>query len=116
MEAAVAASDESRLTQLDIKFHDGVYRAAKHDRLTNAWNTIRSQMLLFLLNRAAANRDYLTIAVAEHTRIVELIRAGDVEAAKTEIHAHASGAYERLVLTYPATDRADFPTLDDAAR
>ena len=113
MEAAVAANDEHRLTQLDIRFHDGIYQAAKHDRLTNAWNTIRSQMLLFLLTRAAANRDYLTIAVAEHTQLLEYIRSGDVAKAVAEIRSHASGAYDRLVLTYPIADRATFPTLDD---
>jgi len=113
MEQAVAADDEHKLTQLDIKFHDGIYQAAKHARLTNAWNSIRSQMLLFLLTRAAANRDYLTIAVAEHSQLLDYIRAGDVKNAVAEIAAHASGAYDRLVLTYPIADRATFPTLDD---
>lgn len=112
MTVAVEAADEHRLTQLDIAFHDAVYLAAKHDRLTNAWGTIRSQMLLFLLTRAKANQDYLTIAVAEHTELLELIESGDATGAREALSAHASGAYDRLVQTYSAEDRAAFSPLD----
>lgn len=112
MTLAVETADEHRLTQLDIAFHDAVYEAAKHDRLTNAWGTIRSQMLLFLLTRAKANQDYLTIAVAEHTELLELIESGDAAKAREAIQAHASGAYDRLVQTYSSEDRSAFPPLD----
>jgi DNA-binding GntR family transcriptional regulator len=97
MEVAVAAADISRLSQLDIAFHDAVYGAAAHTRLTAAWQTIRSQMLLFLLTRGEANRDYLAIAVDEHRELVAILRSGDVALAQRTIESHVRGAYDRLV-------------------
>jgi DNA-binding GntR family transcriptional regulator len=97
MEAAIADADLHRLSQLDIRFHDRIYAAARHDRLTVAWHTIRSQMLLFLLTRANANHDYLAITVDEHRALIEVIRSGGAEDARQMIEAHVRGAYDRLV-------------------
>ena len=96
MESAIESGDLHRLSQLDIEFHDGIYAAAKHDRLTYAWGTIRSQMLLFLLTRATANNDYLTIALDEHRDLIRVIREGDEEVARELITVHVRGAYDRL--------------------
>ncbi|MET0295811.1 MAG: GntR family transcriptional regulator [Microbacterium sp.] len=101
MESAIADGDLHRLSQLDIRFHDGIYSAARHERLTTAWHTIRSQMLLFLLTRAKANDDYLAISLAEHRELVDVIRRRDVDAARTMIAAHVRGAYDRLRATMP---------------
>lgn len=97
MESAIAADDLHRLTQLDIRFHDGIYAAARHERLTAAWHTIRSQMLLFLLTRANANHDYLAISLSEHRDLIEVIRDGDTAAATAMIEVHVRGAYDRLL-------------------
>lgn len=111
MSRAVDAGDVNKVTQLDVRFHDGIYTAARHERLTIAWGTIRSQMLLFLLSRAAANTDYLSIAIAEHSLLLQLIESGDADAARAELTQHALGAYERLVRSFPAEERATFPPL-----
>lgn len=96
MESAIAAGDLPLLSQLDIRFHDGIYAAARNDRLTTAWHTIRSQMLLFLLTRAQANQDYLTISLHEHRDLIDVIRRGDAAAAREMITTHVRGAYDRL--------------------
>lgn len=96
MESAIADGDLPRLSQLDIRFHDAIYDAARHHRLTTAWHSIRSQMLLFLLTRAKANDDYLAISLAEHRELIDVIRRGDREVARTMIAAHVRGAYDRL--------------------
>lgn len=96
MEAAIAAGDLHRLSQLDIRFHDGIYAAARHERLVTAWHTIRSQMLLFLLTRANANHDYLAISLNEHRALIDVIRRRDADEAREMVTAHVRGAYERL--------------------
>ncbi|MEW1835722.1 GntR family transcriptional regulator [Microbacterium sp. NPDC079995] len=105
MEAAIANGDLHQLSQMDIRFHDAIYAAARHERLTTAWHTIRSQMLLFLLTRANANHDYLAISLTEHRDLVEVIRRRDAAIAREMITTHVQGAYDRLRATM--TDAAD---------
>jgi DNA-binding GntR family transcriptional regulator len=106
MESAIAAGDVHGLSQLDIRFHDGIYAAARHERLATAWHTIRSQMLLFLLTRANANHDYLAISLDEHRELIDVIRRRDADAAREMIAAHVRGAYDRLVASMAAQDQA----------
>ena len=103
MEAAIADGDLQRLSSLDIRFHDGIYSAARHDRLVTAWHTIRSQMLLFLLTRAQANHDYLAISLAEHRDLIDVIRRRDAPAARAMIESHVRGSYDRLLAAFSDT-------------
>ncbi len=111
IESAVAEGDVARISQLDVAFHDGIFAAARHTRLSTAWSTIRSQMLLFLLTRAEANRDYLTIVVAEHREILQILQSGDVALARETIGAHARGAYERMIGALEPGERASIERL-----
>jgi DNA-binding GntR family transcriptional regulator len=42
----------SAVAALDVEFHDAIFLAAHHERLYWAWGGIRSQIFLYLVNRA----------------------------------------------------------------
>ncbi|TDO46407.1 DNA-binding GntR family transcriptional regulator [Kribbella sp. VKM Ac-2527] len=108
VEKAVArmerADDVHEMVSCDIAFHDSVYAAARHQRLLQAWESIRSQVHLFLLTRIGLNsQDYLTHIPAEHRELVAALRARDADAALELFAAHRRTAFDIL-------DGSDQPT------
>jgi DNA-binding GntR family transcriptional regulator len=93
---AVKEKDVHRVVDLDVAFHDLVYRAARHSRLYLAWTTLRPQIATFLHSRAMDSNDYLKKSVAEHTALRDVIRAKDVPRSIELIDDHLRTAYERL--------------------
>lgn len=90
-------ADATELLALDMRFHDAVYAASGHRRLTEAWEGIRSQIYLFLLIRIRVGHDYRGLVVPEHTELVAVLRSGDPDRAAALADGHVRGAYERLV-------------------
>ncbi|MFG3015881.1 GntR family transcriptional regulator [Streptomyces cinerochromogenes] len=75
MERAV---DAHEMVRCDIAFHDAVFAATGHQRLTDAWNGIRCQVHLFLLTRIGhSTEDYLGRIPREHRELVAALRARD---------------------------------------
>jgi DNA-binding GntR family transcriptional regulator len=65
------AEDEHAMVRCDIAFHDAVYTAARHRRLQEAWQAIRSQVHLFLLTRIGVSAEgYLSHIPGEHRELV----------------------------------------------
>jgi DNA-binding GntR family transcriptional regulator len=93
---AVKEKDVHRVVDLDVAFHDLIYRAARHARLYLAWMTLRPQIATFLHSRALDSDDYLKKSVAEHTALRDVIRAKDVPRSTELIDDHLRTAYERL--------------------
>ncbi|MBZ9938441.1 GntR family transcriptional regulator [Mesorhizobium sp. BR1-1-16] len=91
-----ASMTRRRVAELDIDFHDALFRASHHVRLYKAWESLRSQIFVFLLLRDGLPNDYLTSWYRDHSRLLDLIRSHDVEAAGACIEEHIGGAYERL--------------------
>ena len=56
VDAMERAHDTHTTVRLDVEFHDAVFAAAHHRRLTEAWQTIRSQVHLYLLLRVGPGR------------------------------------------------------------
>jgi DNA-binding GntR family transcriptional regulator len=95
------------LIQLDVEFHDALYRSAHHERLWNAWSSIRSQVLLSLLTkRHASNEYYRDLVIAEHEELLRVISSRDARACEKAIRVHLSDTYDRLVSSF---DSADVP-------
>ncbi|MBE2998310.1 GntR family transcriptional regulator [Nocardiopsis sp. HNM0947] len=96
------AGDAHELAALDVAFHDAVYAATGHRRLQEAWNTIRSQVHLFLVSRIGVSVDgYLTTVPGEHRELAEALRARDTESALRLFADHREHALDVL------TGRAD---------
>jgi DNA-binding GntR family transcriptional regulator len=99
------------LIQLDVEFHDALYRSAHHERLWNAWSSIRSQVLLSLLTkRHASNEYYRDLVIAEHEELLRVISSRDARACEKAIRVHLSDTYDRLVSSF---DSADVPPTSD---
>ena len=91
------AEDEHAMVRADIEFHDAVYAAAGHRRLTEAWQAIRSQVHLFLLTRIGVSaEDYLSHIPDEHRELVAALRSRDSESALRLFATHRRHAFELL--------------------
>jgi DNA-binding GntR family transcriptional regulator len=112
MEAVVAAFDvalsrgpsEKEIAELDVRFHDLIYRAAGHQRLYDCWSNLRSQIYIFLLSRNVANPDFREITVKAHAELLETLRSRDEARAVLAIEDHLRGAYDRVVQAFSQAD------------
>ena len=76
-------------TDLDIEFHDALYRISGHKRLMAAWEALKEQVRVFLLaHRNLRPEDFEERAVLWHRRIVGVLRQRDVELARHIMHEH----------------------------
>jgi DNA-binding GntR family transcriptional regulator len=80
-----------------VRFHDLIYRAARHQRLYDCWANLRSQIFLFLLSRNIANPDFRVVTVQSHQDLLDALRSQDQARAAREIELHLLGAYERVM-------------------
>jgi DNA-binding GntR family transcriptional regulator len=124
----MAAAFSRRITErdaarLDVQFHDTIYQAAHHQRLSSAWAQIRLPTYWFLLSRNVASPDWRESTVRGHADIARVIKSGDEDAAVEMIKAHISFAYERILQSYlksmsessPAEDSGPAPAAPPAA-
>jgi DNA-binding GntR family transcriptional regulator len=110
---AAAAGNDLRLVELDMQFHDALYRAAHHSRLWNAWAGMRSQVTLFLFKRRSASDDYGQLAAVEHQEILDVLMSRDVEQVRHMVEQHLRGSYDRLSRIFAGESAAVGPTASD---
>jgi len=96
MRSAVKAADAHAVAALDVRFHDGIYRAAHHSRLYLSWSNLRPQIETFLHSRSTDTIDYLDKAVREHTEILDVLRTRSKRNATRLIDSHIRDSYDRL--------------------
>ncbi|GAB3689709.1 GntR family transcriptional regulator [Nocardiopsis oceani] len=90
-------ADAHTLVSLDIAFHDAVYAASGHRRLLEAWQAIRCQVRLFLVNRVrVSSQDYVAHIPGEHRELARALRSGDTEAALSLFATHRQHALDIL--------------------
>ena len=99
IEKATADGDPTRMLQADIAFHDAIYSCARHERLTNVWLGLRSQIALLLLNRQHGHDDYKELIGPEHWEMYRVIKDRDGEKAEELVRAHIQTAFERVEIT-----------------
>lgn len=106
MEEAVARGlTAQEAADLDISFHDLIYRAARHERLYDAWSNLKSQVYVFLLSRNLADADYKgQLTIQGHAQLLEALQGRDEAYAISTIEVHLRAAYSRIVKNYPAPD------------
>jgi DNA-binding GntR family transcriptional regulator len=91
---------ERDAARLDVQFHDTIYQAAHHQRLSSAWEQIRLPTYWFMLSRNVASPDWRDATVSGHADILRIIRTGDESLAAETIKEHISFAYERILQSY----------------
>ena len=82
--------------RLDLAFHDVVYDAADHARLSRVWVSIRSQVSFFLHTRNVNFPDFPTVGYPEHHHLRTTLTQGDPAVVRAAAERHLSGAYSRL--------------------
>lgn len=92
---------EQEGAELDVRFHDILYRSANHKRLYDFWESLRPQIHIFLLSRVAADSDFRQYAVESHQDILDAIRDKDEARAIMTLEDHLQGSYDRVVKSYP---------------
>jgi DNA-binding GntR family transcriptional regulator len=100
MAAAERSISEQEAAELDVRFHDLLYRAAAHRRLYDCWANLRPQIHIVLLNRNVAHEDFRDYLVTSHQAILDAVRAGDEQRAVAILEDHLRGSYERVVVSY----------------
>jgi DNA-binding GntR family transcriptional regulator len=108
---AAAAGDDLKLVQLDMQFHDALYRAAHHSRLWSAWIGMRSQIMLFLFKRRSAGDDYGQLAAVEHQEILDVLISRDPDHARQMVEQHLRGSYDRLSRLFADEPERIVPTV-----
>jgi DNA-binding GntR family transcriptional regulator len=112
MEAVLTAFDialsrgpsEKEIAELDVRFHDLIYQAARHQRLYDCWANLKAQIYIFLLSRNVVDPDFREITVKSHAALLDALRTRDEARATTEIEDHLRGAYDRVVRGYSAAE------------
>jgi DNA-binding GntR family transcriptional regulator len=87
---------EQVAAQLDVNFHDCIFRAAHHERLYRSWSSIRMQVHWFLLLRTVASQDWRDGMIQGHSHILELIQDGNEAEAMSAVGEHIRLAYNRI--------------------
>jgi DNA-binding GntR family transcriptional regulator len=91
---------EAEAAELDLNFHDELYRASGHQRLLGFWSSLRPQIYIFLLKRNVAAPDFRELTVKGHQEVVDAIRDRDEARAVAVIEAHLQAGYQRVLSGY----------------
>jgi DNA-binding GntR family transcriptional regulator len=84
---------------LDIEFHDAIFRAAHHDRLYRAWTALRSQISLFLLQTGALRPDFARTWRDDHEECLAALKSRKPSVAVKQIEKHIEDTYRRVLAT-----------------
>jgi DNA-binding GntR family transcriptional regulator len=90
---------EKEAAELDVRFHDLIYRGSAHKRLQECWANLRPQIHIVLLSRNVAHEDFRDYLVRSHQAILDAMRDRDLPKALKILDDHMRGSYERIVLS-----------------
>ena len=82
------------IAALDVEFHDAVFQASHHERACRAWEGLRSQVYLYLVQLGAQDGEFTTAWRDRHGRLLRVLRTRKLTAAIKAIGAHTTGIYE----------------------
>jgi DNA-binding GntR family transcriptional regulator len=91
---------EREAAELDLRFHEIIYLATGHRRLSDVWSSLRPQIHILLLARNVANADFRDGLVKGHQAIVDAIRQQDESLALALTDDHLKVSYERVSRSY----------------
>ncbi len=79
---------EEEAAELDLRFHDLVYRATQHRRLFAIWSELRPQIHVFLLRRNLADAHFQDMVVAGHQEMLDELKSRDEQRAIAVMQEH----------------------------
>ena len=87
--AGTEQGNVSRITELDVEFHNRIYEATDNQKLVQLINNLQEQMYRYRLEYIK-DREQWPVIVQEHRAIIDALTARDAEAAKEAIRVHIS--------------------------
>lgn len=91
---------EQEAAELDLRFHDVLYKASKHQRLAGCWSDLRPLIHIFLLSRSVANPDFRDVIVLGHQQVLDALKQRDENRAVSIVEKHLEAGYARVVGFY----------------
>lgn len=85
------------VANLDLEFHDAIFRAAHHERLFRAWESLRSQNFLFLIQDGALREDFDVSWREDHEVLLDAVRSRRKALAVKAVEAHVQNTHRRVV-------------------
>ena len=80
--------------ELDLQFHDAIYRSGGHSRLISFWDSLRPQIKTMLLERVTELPDFAEILVPFHKALFDVISIRHEDRARKLILEHIGNAYQ----------------------
>lgn len=93
-------------TNLDIQFHDALYRASGNHRLAEMWDNIKSLVYIFLFSANLANRD-LRGTVETHRSVLDALRTRDPQVAIRAMEQQFRKSYIHITGQYSKNEQAE---------
>lgn len=112
-----AASEDDRQTifELDVKFHSALWELSKHSILIEVVSSLRSRISRFLAEaNDRVSPEELIKHVATHRELVEVLKQGDISAAKAAMTEHICSSRERILANYAYLGPSETRRADNA--
>jgi DNA-binding GntR family transcriptional regulator len=96
MRATSTSGNVDRLVEHDRRFHEILVTAAGNAILTRTYQGLRDRQLTIVAAQFRRDRERIDLAVAGHTRLLEILRTGTVDELVAETHTHVHTALTAL--------------------
>ena len=95
MDEMAEQADSAGYTELNLKFHDIVYRAARIERLRALDRSLGSELRMYRQRGAAYGG--LAVSNQEHRELFDCLRRGDAPAAGERLERHIANGRDRYI-------------------
>ncbi|NLV16778.1 MAG: GntR family transcriptional regulator [Syntrophomonadaceae bacterium] len=99
---SIEETDFDRLIEIDVKFHDGLYKASRNEKLAQIINNLHEQIYRFR-RTSLASPGRMKEALEEHRKIVEAISQRNIVLAQALAQEHIENAENSLFDTMQNT-------------
>lgn len=86
-EESTKTGDVKRIAEVDVKFHDIIYKATRNPKLENILNNLREQMYRYRVEYLKDEKNFPTL-IKEHSEIVDGLTQKNKEQVITAMHKH----------------------------
>lgn len=109
--AAISEGPSIAVVEPDMRFHSSLIDAVGNERISKMYGSLVSEVRLCMTRVQSLNLLDTAVIQAEHQKLLELIEAGNGEAAAALLDVHLGRARERLVAAIggEAGPEADLP-------
>jgi DNA-binding GntR family transcriptional regulator len=97
IQATENLSDPQELAEIDLDFHEAIFRAAGHARLLSSWVNLRSQIRLIMVQRNLTDEAARGGTVQGHKELLKAIQARDEAGAVALLERHLQRQYEWVI-------------------